>query len=123
VQVSERGANIIADDILPLAQAMEKFASKAVITLPAAKATRPLLNELKTLLYQFHGTVPVKLTLHFDGRGEADIEPHHDLKVRPCPEFCQRVQATFGRRSLSMQMQRPEARKRKSEGGRDRSHQ
>jgi DNA polymerase-3 subunit alpha len=64
--------------------------------------------------------VPVKVTLHFDGRGEADIEPHPDLKVRPCPDFCQQLQASFGPQCLALQMQRPEARRRNSGKGRER---
>jgi DNA polymerase-3 subunit alpha len=96
---------------------MEQFATQAVITIQAARTSREQLAELKKLLYQFHGTVPIKLTLHFDGRGEADIDPHPDLKVRPCPEFCQQVQSFFGRHCLSLHIQRPEARKRKNEGG------
>jgi DNA polymerase-3 subunit alpha len=120
VQVSERGANIIADNILPLSQAMEEFATQAVITIQAARTSRDQLTELKNLLYQFHGKVPVKLTLHFNGRGEADIEPHPDLSVRPCPEFCQRLTAFFGPSCLDLQMQRPEARQRKGGKGRER---
>ena len=60
--------------------------------------------------------VKVKLTLHFDGRGEADIEPHPDLRVRPCPEFFRQVRTQCGRDCLSVQMRKAEARKRKSEG-------
>ncbi|MGR0481195.1 MAG: hypothetical protein ACTFAL_07270 [Candidatus Electronema sp. V4] len=75
------------------------------------------------MFYQFHGTLPVKITLHFDGRGEADIEPGPDLKVRPCPEFCQRVQDCVGPHCLKMPMQKAEARRKKSEGGGDRSYQ
>jgi DNA polymerase III alpha subunit len=123
VQVNERGANLIADSVLPLNEAMEQFAEKAVIRLRSDRIGRPQLTALKDLFYQFHGTMPVKLTLHFDGRGEADVEPHPDLRVRPCPEFCQRVQEQFGRDCLFMQIRKPEARKRKSEGSGDRFHQ
>ncbi len=117
VQQGERGAKIIADSILPLNEAMEKFSEKAVIKIQAARTSRQSLTELKDLLYQFHGTVPVKLTLHFDGRGEADIEPHPDLKIRPCSDFCKRLTASLGPRCLDIQRQKPEPRKRKSEGG------
>ncbi|MGX9728382.1 MAG: DNA polymerase III subunit alpha [Candidatus Electronema sp. VV] len=122
VQVSERGANIIADEVLPLNEALEKFATQAVIKIQAARTSRSQLTALKELFYQFHGTLPVKITLHFDGRGEADIEPGPDLKIRPCPEFCQRVQECVGPQSLKMPMQKPELRRKKSEGGSDRSY-
>ncbi|MGR0481184.1 MAG: OB-fold nucleic acid binding domain-containing protein [Candidatus Electronema sp. V4] len=50
VQVSERGANIIADEVLPLHEAMEKFAEKAVIKIQAARTSRSQLTALKELL-------------------------------------------------------------------------
>ncbi|WP_417911151.1 DNA polymerase III subunit alpha [Candidatus Electronema sp. PJ] len=116
VQVSERGANIIADNILLLTQAMEEFIAKATIKIQAARTSRQQLLELKDLLYQFHGPVPVKITLHFDGRGEVDIEPHSDLKVRLCPDFCQQVKESFGQKCLKVEKRKAEARQRKSEG-------
>ena len=122
VQVSERGANIIADDILPLAEAMEKFAEQAVITIQAARTSRRQLTELKDLLYQFHGKVPMRITLHFDGRGEVDIEPHSDLTVRPCPEFHKQVSTSLGSKCLYLQMEKPEPRRKKSGTGSGRSY-
>jgi DNA polymerase-3 subunit alpha len=123
VQVSERGANIIADSVLPLNEALEQLMEKAVIRLRSDRVGRPQLTALKDLFYQFHGAMPVKLTLHFDGRGEADIEPHPDLRVRPCPEFFRLVRTQFGKDCLIVQTKKAEARKRKSEGSGDRSHQ
>jgi DNA polymerase-3 subunit alpha len=97
VQVSERGANIIADSVLPLNEALEQLTEKAVIRLRSDRVGRPQLTALKDLFYQFHGTVPIKITLHFDGRGEADIEPHPDMAVRPCADFFRQLRQQFGR--------------------------
>uniref|UniRef100_UPI004056A48C DNA polymerase III subunit alpha n=1 Tax=Candidatus Electronema sp. TaxID=2698783 RepID=UPI004056A48C len=120
VQVSERGANIIADSVLPLNEALEQLMEKAVIRLRSDRVGRPQLTALKDLLYQFHGTLPIKITLHFDGRGEADIEPHPDMAVRPCADFFQQLRQQFGKDCLIVQTKKAEARKRKSEGGRER---
>ena len=120
VQVSERGANIIADSVLPLNEALEQLMEKAVIRLRSDRVGRPQLTALKDLLYQFHGTLPIKITLHFDGRGEADIEPHPDMAVRPCADFFQQLRQQFGRDCLVVQIRKAEARKRKSEAGRER---
>jgi DNA polymerase-3 subunit alpha len=57
VQVNERGANLIADSVLPLNEAMETLAEKAVIRLRSDRIGRSQLDALKDLFYQFHGTL------------------------------------------------------------------
>jgi DNA polymerase-3 subunit alpha len=121
IQQGERGAKVIAEDIYPLGKAMEQFTEQAAIRLPADRISRNQLVELKELIYQFHGATPIKLTLHFDGRGEVDILPMKDITVRPCPDFFNKVKASFGPRCLSMQMRQAEVqRKKRFGGGRDR---
>ncbi len=113
VQQSERGAKVIAEAIDPLEQALEKYTEKTIIRLQADRASRQQMERLKELLYTFHGKARVQLTLHFNGRGEVDIDILRDLTIRPCPEFFRQVQATCGRESLILQMKPCEIRRRK----------
>ncbi|MCI5159521.1 MAG: DNA polymerase III subunit alpha, partial [Candidatus Electrothrix sp. AUS1_2] len=117
VQQGERGAKIIAEEIFPLDKAIEQFAEQASVRLSADRTGRNQLIELKELIYQFHGATPIKLTLHFDGRGEVDILPMKDITVRPCPEFFNKVKASFGPQSLFVQMRPTEVRRKKRFGG------
>ncbi len=117
VQQGERGAKIIAEAIDPLAEAMEKYTEKTMIRLQANRTMRTQLIQLKDMLYQFHGTSPVKLTLHFDGRGEVDIEMLKDLTIRPCPDFFHRVKESFGPESLSVQMKQVEIKRQQRRSG------
>jgi len=43
-------------------------------------------------MYQFHGSCPVLVTLHFPGRGEVDIEVLKDLTIKPCRELTDMVE-------------------------------
>ena len=116
IQQGERGAKIIAETIDPLDRAMEKYTENTVIRLQARTTMRQHLVQLKDMLYQYHGTSPVKLTLHFDGRGEVDIEMLKDLTIRPCPEFFNQVKESFGAHSLSVQMKPAEIQRKQRRG-------
>ena len=117
VQQGERGAKIIAEDIFLLDKAVEQFTEQTAIRLPADRIGRNQLTELKEMIYRFHGSAPIKLTLHFDGRGEVDILPMQDITVRPCPDFFQQVKESFGPGCLSVQMRPTEVRRKKRYGG------
>ncbi len=116
VQLSERGAKIIAESIDTLDDAIAKYTENTVIKLLARRTQRQQLVQLKDLLYQFHGNSPVKLTLHFDGKGEVDILPLKDLTIRPCPDFFNQVKKNFGAGCLSVQMRPAEIVRKKRYG-------
>ena len=116
VQQGERGAKIIAQSVDRLSDALEKYTEKTSIRLPAKRTSRQHMEQLKEMLYTFHGTVPLHLTLHFDGRGEVDIEILKDLSIRPTADFFQAVSALCGSDALQVQMRNTEVRKRKSYG-------
>jgi DNA polymerase-3 subunit alpha len=101
VQKDERGAKIIAEAIDPLAEALEKYTESINVKLEAAVLTRPRLEALKKICYQFHGSCPLLLTIHFPGHGEVDIEILKDLTIRPCREFSAKMNETLGYPALS----------------------
>lgn len=107
IQKSERGVKIIAETITPLDQAIEQYTEETTIHLEARSTLHQHLVQLKDLLYNYHGKSPVKLTLHFDGRGEVDIEMLKDLTIRACPEFFNQIKSTFGEQALQVRMKEP----------------
>ncbi|PID72368.1 MAG: DNA polymerase III subunit alpha [Desulfobulbus propionicus] len=111
VQQGERGAKIIAEEIVPVAHAMEKYTEKAAISINAEKTSRQHLIQLKELLYKHHGQTPLNLTLQFAGRGEVDIDILKDLSIKSCPDFIRDVTGLCGTRSLALQMKKPEVRR------------
>lgn len=101
VQKDERGAKIIAETILSLSEAREKYTELVKIQLESEHVTRQRLNALKKVLYQFHGNTPLLLTLHFAGKGEVDIDVIKDLTIRPCRELSDKVEETLGYQALN----------------------
>jgi DNA polymerase-3 subunit alpha len=87
VKKDERGPKIIADSIDSLAVAREKYTESAKIKLEADKLSRQQMEKIKKALYQFHGSCPVLITLHFPGRGEVDIEVLKDITIQPCRQL------------------------------------
>ncbi len=118
VQQTERGAKLIAESVDTIDEALAKVTENTAIRLQASHTARPQLLQLKELFYQYHGSSPIKLTLHFDGRGEVDILMLKDMTIRPCPDFFDQIKETFGDSCLSVQSKRPEVKKRKQYGGR-----
>ncbi len=116
IQQGERGAKVVAEEIKGLAETLEQYTERAVITLGAASTSRQHMLELKELLYQHHGTTPVLLTLHFDKRGEVDIQVLKDMSIRPSTDLFHKITRLCGPRSLVVQMRKPEVQRRNGNG-------
>jgi DNA polymerase-3 subunit alpha len=117
VQQGERGAKIIAESVDRLQDALEKYAEKTMIRLHADRTSRQHMEQIKELLYTHHGKVPVHLTLHFDGRGEVDIELFKDLAIRPTSDFFQSITRLCGRNGIQVQMKSSELRESRRKKG------
>ncbi len=104
IQQGERGVKIIAETIMPLPEAMEKYTKEAVITVRAKQASRQHFEQIKDLLYKHHGVCPVQITLHFDGRGEVDIEILKDLTIKPTTIFSRQINDILGYNAMSFVM-------------------
>ncbi|ADW18546.1 DNA polymerase III, alpha subunit [Desulfobulbus propionicus DSM 2032] len=118
VQQGERGAKVVAQEVKTLTGALEHYTERAVITLRAAATSRQHMLELKELLYQHHGATPVMLTLHFDNRGEVDIQVLKDMSIRPSSDLFHKITRLCGPRSLAVQMRKPEVQPRRNGNGR-----
>ncbi|MCB2181381.1 MAG: DNA polymerase III subunit alpha [Desulfobulbaceae bacterium] len=92
----ERGAKILADAIDLLADARKKYTASARIMLYSDRINRKKVEDLKKVIHRHHGPCPVALTLHFNKRGEADIDIPEDLTINPSREFTDDVASTLG---------------------------
>ena len=116
VQQGDRGVKVVAQEVKTLADSLENYAEKAIITLQATTTSRQHMLELKELLYQHHGTIPVRLTLHFDNRGEVDVQVLKDISIRPSTDLFNKITRLCGSQSLAVQMKRPEVQRRNGHG-------
>jgi DNA polymerase-3 subunit alpha len=117
VKKDERGGKIIADAVDSLNTARNKYTDSARIHLPANRLNRTKFDALKEILLNFHGSCPVLLTLHFEGRGEVDIEIQKDLAIQPGSQFTMEVNKFLGEKAVSYQMKPMEAKERKKKNG------
>ncbi len=96
VKKDERGDNIIANGVDTLEEARGKYTAEARIVLHSDRINRQNLEALKKVFFRHHGSCPVSLTLHFDGRGEVDLEIPGEITIKPCQEFTREVNRTMG---------------------------
>jgi len=113
VQKGDRGLKIIADAIDLLPDARQKYTEAIHAKLEADTITRLRLEELKELLFNYHGTCPFSITLHFSGEGEVDVDINKDFAVKPCREMSISVTELFGYDPLSFKKKVLEPVKRK----------
>ena len=113
----DQGAKIIAEEILTLDEARLKYTSEAQIILKADLVNISRLTELKKVLQQNHGSCPVLLTLHFAGRGEADIESS-ELTINPSLHFSEMVTKILGYQATKFKLTQPELKSRKKKNSR-----
>ncbi len=118
VQHGERGVKIIAQEIYPVEEAMQRYTESATLCLKAEATSRRHMQQVKEVLYQYHGTTPFNLTLHFEGRGEVDIDILKDLTIRSCPDFYAALSGICGKDALNLHMKPPEVEKRRGGNGR-----
>jgi DNA polymerase-3 subunit alpha len=113
IQKGERGAKVIAEEINLIPEALQKYTQSIHATLEADSVTRPRMEELKQLLFNYHGNCPFSLTLHFTGEGEVDVDINKDFTVLPSREMADRVREIFGYDPLTFKKTTLEIKKRR----------
>jgi len=104
VKHEERGAKLIAQSILTLADALQEYTQKAIIKIQAQRASRQHLEAIKKIIYKHNGSCPVLLTLHFDEQGEVDIENPNDFSINPSFDFTEEIEGILGYPAVTLQM-------------------
>ena len=103
VQKSDQGIKIVAEDIDLLPEARQKYTNAVHARLEADTVSRVRLEELKELLFNYHGGCPFSLTLHFAGEGEVDVEIDKNFTVRPSRELSASITDLFGYNPLKFE--------------------
>lgn len=117
LQLEENGPKILAEEVLTLEAARITYTESAHLRLQADKLSRHKLEKLKEALYDFHGSCPIQMTIHFPGKGEVDIEILKDLTIRPCREFTDRVEEILSQQVITFSRKPPTLRTRKKKWG------
>jgi DNA polymerase III subunit alpha len=96
VQKSDQGIKVVAEEIDSLPEARQKYTQAVHARLEADTVSRIRLEELKELLFNYHGSCPFSLTLHFAGEGEVDVEIDRNFTVRPSKDLSVSITELFG---------------------------
>ncbi|HSH13772.1 MAG TPA: OB-fold nucleic acid binding domain-containing protein, partial [Desulfurivibrionaceae bacterium] len=112
----EQTGKIIADEVVSLDEARQRYTDKAMILLRSDRISRRRLEEVKKLILQNHGPCPVILSLHFDKRGEVDVEVPRDFTVMPSGAFNSAVAEKLGYPAVSYLTKTPLLQERKQKG-------
>jgi DNA polymerase-3 subunit alpha len=103
----------MAEEIDLLPDARLKYTSAVHARLEADTVSRIRLEELKELLFNYHGSCPFSITLHFAGEGEVDVEIDRNFTVKPSREMSVSITELFGYNPLSYEKKAIEPIKRK----------
>ncbi|MDF1577147.1 MAG: DNA polymerase III subunit alpha [Desulfobulbales bacterium] len=118
VENDEQTSKIIADEITDLPDARKRYIESARVILRSDQISRGRVEELKKLILQNHGSCPIWLTVHYDNRGEVDIEIPKDFTISPSTGFTTAVDEVLGYPAVSYAAKKPELIQRKNNGWR-----
>nr|WP_276202201.1 OB-fold nucleic acid binding domain-containing protein [Vulgatibacter incomptus] len=94
-------AELIADDITPLAEVRARHASRFTLTLDADQASADKLQRARALLGQHPGPLTVELHIRIPDRSTTRVVVR-DLKVAPTDELGERLNLLFGARVVGV---------------------
>jgi len=109
----EQTGKIIADEVVTLDEARQRYTDRVLIYLKSDQVSRRRIEDLKKLILQNHGPCPVHLTMHFDNRGEVDIEVPGDFTVMPSTGFATAVAEKLGYEAVNFLAKAPQLQERK----------
>ena len=115
-EYDEQGGKVLAEEILSLDEARQRYVESTRVILRSDQISRKRVEGLKKLILQNHGPCRVDLTLHFDNRGEVDIEIPGDFTVMPSTGFSTAVEEVLGYPAVTYQTKAPELVPRKNGG-------
>lgn len=112
----EGGVKILADEIVSLTEAQERYTESICLTLYPNKIDRQKLDEIKTIVHKNHGPCKLSMILHFAGRGEVEIDIQPDLTISPSRPFSEAIRKILGYDALRYSKKPAELRQRKNKG-------
>ena len=98
-QSGEDKPRIIVNEIIPLNEAPQRYASVFQINVFETHTDDGILKELKNILKQYPGKCPIKLVMNLSSGEKILMEVNSDLKVIPTPECISRIEDLLGEQS------------------------
>ena len=107
-EVEDQTSKVIADEIVSFADARKRYIESTHVLLRSDQISRKRIEELKKVILENHGPCPVKLTVHFDKRGEVDIDIAAEYTIIPSTGFNSGVEEILGYPAVTYRAKAPE---------------
>jgi DNA polymerase-3 subunit alpha len=95
LQMESERSELLAEEVIPLEEVWNRYASEVVIRLPAQAVTRELLGALRSVLDPVPGRIPVHIELVLPDGVEAELRLRSH-RVRPSGALLARIGQLFG---------------------------
>ncbi len=109
VNVDERGAKIIADEVIHLDEAQKAILASVTIRVEAPRVSLAEIPELKEILLAHPGRCPVSLSIVYPQKGQVELELPEEFSVEPSPELTRSIERLLGYPALEIQLLSPES--------------
>ncbi|MFP3982654.1 MAG: DNA polymerase III subunit alpha [Desulfurivibrionaceae bacterium] len=116
LQKEDGRINIVADEVLTLKEARLKYTNAAKVILKANNVDRPGLTRLKKIFHRYYGPCQLTLTIHFDNRGEVDIDMPEEMTVNPDRRLSEEIKSVLGYEAVSWIMTSPDTHRSEDRG-------
>jgi DNA polymerase-3 subunit alpha len=100
---TEGGVKILADEVLPIAEARERLVRAVHLRVLAPGLERETLEELGGLVRKHRGQVPVYLHLVIPQHTETVLRAGNGCQVRPAPELLHGLEQLLGKDAVTLQ--------------------
>lgn len=98
----EKGASVIAKEIMTFSQAKEKFTNAVRLKVTTTGLEKETLEELKTIFEKYQGASPVLIQFTIPGKGELVMRSNSN-KVIAGDELVQEVETLLGERTILLE--------------------
>ena len=103
---SEQGFKIIAEELYPLAEAMQRFTEHVGLHLPTVTLQNGRLKEIAAIVDSYPGDVPLLIWLLFPGGEKICVSAGRRHFVSPNEEMIRRIQKLVGENSVKLSVKR-----------------
>jgi DNA polymerase III subunit alpha len=103
---SEQGFKIIAEEVYPLAETMQRFTEHVGLHLPTVTLQNGRLKQVAEIVDSYPGDVPLMIWLLFPGGEKVCVSAGRKHYVAPSEDMIRRIQKLIGENSVKLSVKR-----------------
>ena len=103
VEADENFAKVIANEILPLAEAKNHWKGKIHVHIRTPGLEKDMLVSVKNVLVQYQGNNPLLVHFLFPEGHSRVRTVQTEMKVKPCDEVIEQIESLLGENSINFE--------------------